>query len=766
MKTDFSRRDFLKSSGALVVSFSAASLIRPVAFAQGPFDTHKSHIDPASLDSWLAVASDGTVTAYSGKCDFGQGMYTVQTQLVAEELCVPISAVKLIQCDTSVTPDQGTTSGSQSTPTNFNNRNLAQAAATAREALIGMAAQRLSVTADQLSVADGVIRAKAGRRVSYGELIGGKHFGITLNAQAKRRSPAEWTVLGKPVPSMDRVALMTGTFEFVHNVHVPGMAHGRVVRPPEIGATVASVDEKSVQHMPGVIKVVVRNNFVGVVAEKQWQAAEAVKSLKVTWKPGTGLPPQKDFYEYIRKQPSREVMLVNSKDTDDKLKSAAHVLKATYSHPYQAHGSIGSSCAVADVQADRATVWSATQSVYPTRHSVSVLTGLPLDNVRVVFVRAAGCYGLNAADSVAMDAALMSQAVRRPVRVQLTRQDEFVSENYGAACVIEHQAGVDASGAIAAWDCATWAVSFGGRPGYEKPGNVVTGMLAGFEPDAVAPKAASEPTGELRNNSNAVPPYLAGCIGGKCGGSGSVRSERVLAHTVKSPFFTGPLRSPLRVQNTFANEGFMDEICAYVKADPVAYRLQHLTEDRVIDVVKAAAKAVSWDARPSPKPGRALTGTVTGRGIACVAYEGDNGYAALVAEVEVDQASGKIQVQRFVIAHDCGPISNPDGLRNQIEGGLLQGTSRALGEQITWDNRKVTSIDWETYNSLPVGIRVPPIESVLLDRPGMKATGAGETAITLAAAAIGNAIFDATGARIRQVPFTPEHIKSALAERA
>ncbi len=766
MKTDFSRRDFLKSSGALVVSFSAASLIGPFALGQGPFDTHKSHVDPASLDSWLAVASDGPVTAYSGKCDFGQGMYTVQTQLVAEELCVPINAVKLIQCDTSVTPDQGTTSGSQSTPTNFNNQNLAQAAATAREALVGMAAQRLGVPADQLTVADGVVSAQDGRHVSYVELIGGKHFGLTVNAQAKRRSPADWKVLGKPVPSMDRVALMTGTFDFVHNVRVPGMVHGRVVRPPETGATVASVDEKSVQHIPGVIKVVVKNNFVGVVAEKQWQAAEAAKNLKVAWKPGTGLPAQKDFYDYIRKQPSREVMLVNSKDVEDKLKSAAHVLKATYSHPYQAHGSIGSSCAVADVQPDRATVWSATQSVYPTRHSVSVLTALPLESVRVIFVRGSGCYGLNAADSVSSDAALLSQAVRRPVRVQLTRQDEFISENYGAACVIEQQAGVDASGAIAAWDCETWSVSFGGRPGYEKPGNVLTGMLAGFEPDTVVPKAAVEPTGELRNGNNAVPPYVAGCIGGKCGGAGSVRSERVLARTVKSPFFTGPLRSPLRLQNTFANECFMDEISAYVKADPVAYRLQHLTEERVIDVVKAAAKAANWDARPSPKRGHALAGTVTGRGIACVAYEGDNGYAALVAEVEVDQASGRVQVQRFVIAHDCGPISNPDGLRNQIEGGVLQGTSRALGEEITWDDRKVTSIDWQSYKTLPLGIQMPPIESVLIDHPGMKATGAGETAITLAAAAIGNAIFDATGARIRQVPFTPERIKSALAERS
>ncbi|MCU1297152.1 MAG: aldehyde oxidase and xanthine dehydrogenase molybdopterin binding, partial [Acidobacteriaceae bacterium] len=655
--------------------------------------------------------------------------------------------------------------GSQSTPTNFNDRNLAQAAATGRETLVGMAAKKLGISANELTVEGGVITAKDGRQVSYSELIGDKHFDISVSSTAKRRSPSKWKVLGKPVPSMDSVALMTGTFEFVHNVHVPGMVHGRVVRPPETGATAVTVDEKSVQHVPGLIKVVVRNNFVGVVAEKQWQAAQAAKDLKVTWKPGPGLPPQKDFYDYMQKQPSREVMLVNSKDVDDKLKSASHVLKATYSYPYQAHGSIGSSCAVADVQADHATVWSATQSVYPTRHSVSVLTALPLDSVRVVFVRGSGCYGLNAADTVSFDAALLSQAVRRPVRVQLTRQDEFISENYGSACVIQQQVGIGPNGTITAWDCETWSVSFGGRPGYEKPGNVLTGMLAGFDPETITPRTAVEPTGELRNGSNAVPSYVVGCITGKCGGAGSIRSERVLAHTVKSHFFTGPLRSPLRLQNTFAHECFMDEISAFMKVDPVAYRLQHLSERRIVDAVKAAARTANWDARPSPKRGIARTGTVTGRGIACVAYEGDNGYAALVAEVEVDQASGRVQPKRFVLANDSGPISNPDGLRNQIEGGVLQGTSRALGEEITWDDRKVTSLDWQSYKTLPLGIQVPVIESVLIDRKDEKATGAGETAITLAAAAIGNAIFDATGVRIRQVPFTPDRVKAALSSR-
>jgi CO/xanthine dehydrogenase Mo-binding subunit len=285
MKNEISRRDFVKASGALVVCFSSPALIGPLAMGQGPFDTHQSHIDPEKLDSWLAVASDGKVTAYTGKCDLGQGMYTVQTQLVAEELCVSINKVTLIQCDTSVTPDQGTTSGSQSTPANFNTQNLAQAAATAREALVGMAAQRLGVSVDQLSIENGVVSAKSGRHVSYDELVGGRHFDITVSSTAKRRSPSEWRILGKAVPSMDRVALVTGTFEFVHNVHVPGMVHGRVVRPPEIGAAVTKVDEKSVQHVTGLIKVVVRNNFVGVVAEKQWQAAQAAKDLKVTWKP-------------------------------------------------------------------------------------------------------------------------------------------------------------------------------------------------------------------------------------------------------------------------------------------------------------------------------------------------------------------------------------------------------------------------------------------------------------------------------------------------
>jgi len=763
MTTGLSRRDFLTRSGALVVSFSMAPLVEPLASAQGPFDTHQSHIDPANLDSWIAVGADGIVTAYTGKCDFGQGMYTAQTQLIAEELCVAIDRVRLIQCDTSVTPDQGTTSGSQSTPTNFNTSGLAQAAATAREALINIAMQRLRVPANLLTAANGSISAKGGRRIRYGELVAGKKFKLKIDPKAKRRPPGKWTVLGKPVPPLDIKALVTGRFEFAHNVHVPGMLHGRVVRPPAVGATVVGVDEGSVLGISGLVKVVVRKNFVGVVAEKQSQAIEAAAALKIVWTPGTGLPAQQGFYDYIRKQPSRDVLLVDSQDVEQKLAQAATVLKATYCHPYQAHGSIGASCAVADVRADKATVWSSTQSVYPTRKGVATLVGLPLDDVRVIFVRGSGCYGLNGADTVSLDAALLSQAVHKPVRVQLSRADEMAwGENYGAACVIDQRAGVDATGTIVAWDCEPWSVSFGGRTGYDRPGNVVTGMLAGFEPHTVLPQAASQPTGALANGSNAVPSYVTGCIGSNCNGAGRIRSERVLTHSVKSPFFTGPLRSPLRLQNTFAHECFMDELGAHAKADPVEYRLRHLRDPRLIDVVKGAAKAAKWDARPSPKSDRRRGEVASGRGIACVAYEGDNGYAALIAEVEVDPAAGHVQVKRFTVAQDCGPISNPAGLRNQIEGGVLQGMSRALSEEVTWDDREATSTDWSTYHSLPLGIEVPVIDCELISQSDVAATGAGETAITLVAAAIGNAIFDATGARLRQIPFTPARVKQAL----
>ena len=763
-----SRREFLKSGGALIVSFSSAAAWIDRAFAQGPFGTQDQRV-ARQLDSWLAIGTDGRVTAYTGKCELGQGIYTAQTQLVAEELSVPIARVTLIQCDTSVAPDQGTTSGSQSTPTNFNEANLAQACATAREALLRLGAVRLGVPVDQLTIVDGVISVQgdASRWAGYGDLVGGKKFNLTLSPTAKRKTPDSWTVLGKPVRRVDMAAMATGAFEFVHNVRLPGMLHGRVVRPPSVGATLTNVDESSIRDLPGIVKVVVNKNFVGVVASKPWQAIQGAEKLKTTWTPGESLPNQRDFYAHLRSQkPSRDTLLVNSQDVDERLAKAASVLKATYLHPYQMHASIGSSCAVADVHDGKATIWSPTQSAYPTRSGAARVLGLPVESVRVIFTRGSGCYGINGADTVSYDAALLSQAVGKPVRVQLSRKDEMAWENYGMAYVIDQRVGVDASGAIVVWDYEGWSPTLGGRPGYDRPGNVITGQLVGFEAAAFAPRTpAPEPGGSLNNNSNAVPSYVAGCIDGRCGGAGTVKGERVLTHSVPSRFFTGPLRSPSRLQNTFAHESFMDEIAAHVKADPVAYRLRHLSDARLSHVVQEAAKAARWVPRPSPKPGVALTGIASGRGVSCVAYEGDNGYVAMVAEVDVDQASGQVKATKFFVAQDCGPISNPDGMRNQIEGGALQGMSRALGEEVTWDDHKVTSIDWRTFHSLTLGAAMPSIESVLINRSDAEATGAGETAITIVAAAIGNAIFDATGARIREIPFTPDRVKAALDAR-
>ena len=757
-----SRRQFLKTSGALIVGFGTTGLVARFA-AQG-FNGAGSN----QLDSWISIAADGSVTAYTGKCELGHGLYTAQTQLIAEELGVPFNRVKLIQCDTALTPDQGTTSGAQSHPTNFNQANLALAAATAREMLIQRAASRLAVPANQLSVRDGVIasRADTSQRITYGELIAGQKFGTALSPSAKRKPASEWTILGKPLPRIEIPAMVTGQFEYVHNVRVPGMLHGQVIRPPAVGATLIGVDESSIKGMPGVVKVVVKNNFIGVVAEKPWQAVQAAAKLKVNWTAGSGLPNHATFHDYLRRQsPTRDTFTVNSRDVDEKIAGAAKVLKATYLYPYQMHGSFASSCAVADVQGERATIWSPTQAVYPLKNSTAMLLGLRAENIHVIFRMASGCYGCNGADTVSYDAALLSQGVGKPVRVQLTRKDEMAWENYGYAFVIDERAGLDAAGSIVAWDHESWSPVRGGRPGGNTPGNVVTGMLAGFQPAAFAARSPAPEPANYGNRSNAVPSYVTGCVNARCGGTGNIDSQRVLTHNIRSPFFTGPLRSPERLQNTFAHESFMDEIAASVKADPVEYRLRHLADPRLIRVLKEAAAAAGWETRPSPRPANGRTGVVQGRGVSCVLYEGDNGYCSVVAEVEVNQTTGTIVVKRLTIANDCGPISNPNGLANQLEGGALQGVSRALLEEVTWDGQKVTSIDWKTYSPLYLGAEVPVIRTVLINMPNEEAMGAGETAVTVVPAAIANAVFDATGARLRQVPFTPERVKAALALR-
>ncbi|MEZ5352102.1 MAG: molybdopterin cofactor-binding domain-containing protein [Bryobacteraceae bacterium] len=763
-----SRRGFLRTAGALVVGFSVAGSKSPLAAQTAP-----GTVAANQVDSWVAITADGTVFGYSGKCEFGQGFSVVQRQLIAEELGVPLEKVWLTFCQTGLTPDQGVTSGSQSHIAEFGPAGLRQALATAREALFQMAARRLNAPVEQLTVEDGVVmvRAERARRVSYGELVNGGRYNMTLNAAAKPKSPREYTVLGKSSPRDDIPAKVLGSYEYVQNIRLPGMLHGKVVRPPAIGAQVVSVDESSVAGLPGNVKVVVKKNFVGVVADRDWFAQQAARLLVVTWSTPPELPAFDDFYQYLRTVPSRDTLTVLNDDVDQKMGAAARTFSATYNHPYQLHGSLAASCAVADVTggtgaAAKATIYSATQGVYPQRDSVANVLGIPRENIQVIFAEGSGCYGCNGNDTVSFDAAILSQAVGKPVRVQFSRRDEMIAgENYGPAYTIDLKAGVDGQGQIIAWTYEGWTAAKGGRPNANNPGNIFTGELAGFPVPAIVPNSnPARPTG-FANNGNIASSYSAGCNPSGCGGTGTIQSERVLTHTIPSPFFTGPLRSPARLQNTFSHESFIDEVAAGLGQDPVQYRLRHLRDPRMIDVLNAAARAANWDTRPSPKPGNPRTGVVTGRGIGLVLYEGDNGYCALVVEVEVNQTTGEVRVKRMVASQDSGPISNPNGMRNQMEGGAIQGMSRALFEEVRWNSRNVTSTDWTRYQVYTYGQFHPVVETVLIDRPDEEHMGSGECTITVVAGAIGNAIFDATGARIRQVPFTPARVLAALRAR-
>jgi nicotinate dehydrogenase subunit B len=767
-----SRRDFLRQAGMLVVGFTTASKSGRLA-AQIPINP-TGLVDASQVDSWIAIAADESITVYSGKVEFGQGFSTVQTQLAAEELSVRLDRIKIIFGDTGFTPDQGVTSGSQSTPTEFNPGGLRQALDTARDALFQMASQELDAPVSQLAVQDGVFYVIGGDpsdQMSYGQLLQGKRFNLTLEAGTVPKDPALYAVLGTSVPRIDLPPKATGQFQYVEHVRLPGMRHGKVVRPPVVGATVVNVNTDSVANLPGNPQVVVRNNFVGVVADTQYAANQAVKALDVTWSAGDSLPDQSTLYDWMQQQPSADSYTVNTGDTDLTFAQAVTKLTAQYRYPYQMHGALASSCAVADVRGGSgssamARIWSATQGVYPQRDSVAMLLGIPSSNVRVTFVEGSGCYGLNGNDSVSFDAALLSQSAGQPVRLQYLRKDEMVAgESFGPAYVVNLQAGIDGNGQVIVWTYEGWNLTKGDRPNATTPGNIISGSLAGFPTPPLVPAAATPPT-TYRNNTNAAAPYVTGAVDGNPpGGTGTVASQQVLTHSIASPFFTGPLRAPDRIQNTFANESFIDEIAAAMNADPIQYRLRHLTDPRLVDVLNAAANKANWDTRPSPKPGNAKTGVVTGRGVSCVLYEGNNGYSAMVAEVSVDQDTGIITVTRIVASQDSGPVSNPDGLRNQMEGGSLQGVSRALFEEVNWDaaSGQITSVDWKTYPVLAFGDPLPVIETVLLNPLNVPQMGAGECTITVTPAAIGNAVFDATGVRLRQVPFTPARLMTAMA---
>ena len=732
--TTFSRRDLFKAGGALVVSFSFAK--RAVAQTPSAADaTLGKPLDLKEVDSFLAIHADGSATVYTGKVDLGTGLRVAIRQMAAEELGLPVERVALVEGDTALTPDQGSTGGS--TGLTRGGVEVRQAAATARQAIIALGSAQLQRPAAELTIADGQVRpASGGNGVGIASLVGGKRLSLQVDAKAPLRPPAQYTVVGKPVLRPDVPAKCTARHTYLQDHIVPGMLHGRVVRPPTIGAKLVSVDESSIGKIPDA-RVVRIQDFLGVVAKDEWAAIRAARELKATWSQSQTLPGSDNLDRFVRQAAlDPDQQLVNRGDTAAAMPSAAKKFAATYYWPAQSHASLGPSCAVADVRDGGATIWSSTQGPHGLRQNLSKVFSLPLEKVRVVYLDGAGSYGGNGNDDVAADAILLSKAAGAPVRVQWMRQDEHGWDPKGSQQLLDLRAGLDAQGNIAAWETEMWVPA--GRPG-SRP-------LLG--PDAAGiTQDHGQGAGLLTQNGD--PPYAAANV-------------RVVAHLTKeTPLRPSNLRAPGKIGNVFAVEGFTDELAAAAGADPVAFRLSRLTDPRAIEVIKRATEMFGWQPRPSPNPQAAQGNLLVGRGMAYARYKQAENYVATVMEVAVEPATGVIHVRRVTCAHDCGLIINPDALRNQVEGLIVQTLSRALHEEVKFDRSRVTSVDWMSYPILRFP-ELPAIEVALINHPELPLLGAGEAASAPVGAALGNAIFDATGIRLRSVPFRPEKMKAAL----
>jgi CO/xanthine dehydrogenase Mo-binding subunit len=750
-----SRRTFLKGAGALVVSFSLVGQVSKAMAGepQNLMANMRSPLNPDAVDAWLAVTANGRVIVYSGKVELGTGVETALRQIVAEELDLPFAATELIQGDTELTPNQGYTAGSKTIQQG--GAQLRKAAATAQNLLLQMAAKQLSVARNRLIAKDGKISVKglSSKSVTYTELIGNKQFNHAVNDDVRVKNPKAYVVVGDSVERVDIPPKVTGDFVYVQDVRVPGMLHGRVVRPPTTGATtinaiLESVDERSIDDVPGIVKVVRKGNFVGVIARSEWSAIQAARKLKVKWKTKAALPKMDDLYPALKKAASKNEVKIDRGDAASTLSKAAQKLSAVYRWPYQTHDSIGPSCAVADVGEHGATIWSGTQGVYPLRGALADLLKMSEGAIHVSYVEASGCYGHNGADDVSADAALLSQAVSRPVRVQWSRADEHGWDPKGPAMAMEMRGAVDANGDVAAWTDDVWTPAHTTRPGGRSGAR---NLLAGDLRDGLVPVGP-----DIGGDRNAPVSY-------------DFKHYRLTMHWIpiaKSPLRPSALRSLGGIQNTFANESFMDELAAAAKADPVTFRLRHLNDPRALAVIRAAASKAGWKSRSSPKKrSNGDSGKVTGRGFSFVQYENKNAYLAAVAEVEVDFRNGNIRVKKVTVAHDCGLIINPNGLKNQIEGNVIQATSRTLKEEIKFNQTGITSLEWHAYPIITFP-EIPEVDVVLIDRPHEPAVGAGEATSTVMPAAIANAVFDASGVRLRTVPFTPERVKAALAGKS
>ncbi len=723
------RRGFLAAGGGLCVGLSLGG---GRASAQG-FRAARG-LSLGEVDTFLAVAADGRVTLYSGKVDLGTGVRTALMQIAAEELDLPMSRVSVVQGDTLLTPDQGATISSVSI--SRGGVEVRRAAATARAALLAAAAREWSVPVEGLATLDGEVRAPDGRALDYGKLVGGRTFMLKVDPKVKVKDPASYRLVGRSVPRVELPAMVTGQFEFMHDVRVPGMLHARVVRPPAMRGRLGEVDDSAARRIPGFVATVRVRDFLAVVARDEWAAIRAARALRAQWARWEGLPDQSQLWASVRASPIlRDDVTQNVGNAPLMLQKATRVLRSTFDFAIHTHGSIGPSCAIAQWEDGRLTCWSASQQTHELRRQLADMFALGADQVRCLYVEGSGCYGRNGHEDAAADAALIAREIGRPVRVQWSREDEHVWDPKGPPTLIDYVAGLDERGQVTAWTAEAWIPQ--GQS--VSRATLVAAELGGLPTDASHPGSVQQ--------------HLAIQYGFP-----NIRSvAHRLAHT---PFRPSWIRTPGRMQNTFGNEVFVDELAQAAGVDPIAFRLRHLSDARAAEVLGRVAKLAQWVPHEATRP-VLQAGRRTGRGVSYVKYELVRTYVAVVAEVEVDVDSGAVRVTRVHVAHDCGQVINPDGLRNQIEGCVIQTASRTMVEELRFDRSTVTSRDWASY---PI-MRFPDVPDVtidIIDRPGEPPWGAGEPTAAVIPSAISNAIHDAIGVRMRSVPFTPSKVKAAL----
>ncbi|MDR3516768.1 MAG: molybdopterin-dependent oxidoreductase [Azospirillaceae bacterium] len=729
-----SRRGLLKAGGAIVVSFAVPW--HPAA-AQAAAATPAHTLDPKQVDGFLAFHGDGSVSVFSGKVDLGTGLRIAMRQMAAEELGIGVERITLIEGDTALTPDQGPTSGS--TGVARGGIQIRQAAATARQALIGLGRDRLQRPAAELDLVDGAVRPVAGGAgVTVASLIGDRWLDLAIDPQAPLRDPDGYKVVGQSLPRPDLPEKVMGHHVYVHDFKLPGMVHGRVIRPPAIGAHLDSVDDASIAGLDGV-QIVRIKDFLGVVAADEWTAVSAAARLKAVWSGGQQLPQQGDLYDAVRHGAVERDATIVSRGDRAVLRGAAAVHRATYQWPIQSHASLGPSCAVADIKPDQATVWTASQATHRFHLAFAKFLDLPSDRVRLIYLDGSGCYGMNGHEDAAADAALMSRAVGRPVRVQWMRADEHGWDPKGPPQLLDVAAALDDDGRITAWRCDAWLpIATAGLPNIP----------------LLAPQAAGIAQ---------VPGISAGLLDQNADPAYAVPNLEVTIHWLKdTPLRPSNIRAPGKIANSFAVEAFTDELAAAAGIDPLEFRRRGLSDPRGLAVLDRVAASFGWDPRPTPAPAR--NGPAEGRGIAYVHYKQAENYVAMAMAVTVDPQSGEIRVTRVACAHDCGLVINPDALKNQIEGSIVQTLSRSLHEEVTFDRAHVTSLDWASYPILTFP-ELPEITVDLIERRREPPFGGGEAAAAPVAAALANAVFDAVGVRLRTVPFTPDRVKAALKER-